>query len=439
MKTPRLTLLLIIVFGLAALVSPVIAQIEDPNTWLIEWSPAGNYIAIVDGFTLAILSPELEKVSVLHETPYSSNLSWLQFYTISWSPDDRYLAASFRENAYGISADEMNYIVIWESTTWDEVLRLDNQMAFAIAWSPDSQFFSNSETTFETTTGEIRGTIPRTHLGVPSTGAWSPTDDILVRGGSWVFLDPFTYERLTDNLFDGVTDFQPAFSPDGSHVAIVAADTDWRIDIINVATFQVERSISLPSEPLLVDSLTWLTTNELAVNLVADTSTVIIDPTVDVSPVLLEIPDAVDAWSPDGRRYTQFHRSLDDSHLVYSQIDRETGGTVAQIAIGETLATNRFEIFDHTTNSTITALTSGDVLDIDTMPANAVIHAKMSPETVGSVIFDLNGTQTIDNIAPYTIPVPPVGTYTLTATPYTEIDGQGEAGAPLTVNFTVVE
>jgi hypothetical protein len=70
---------------------------------------------------------------------------------------------------------------------------------------------------------------------------------------------------------------------------------------------------------------------------------------------------------------------------------------------------------------------------------------------MGSVQFALSGQQTrrhVENVVPYALfgdvkgdynkwyPAP--GSYTLTATPYTERDGKGAAGTPLTIRFTVV-
>src|SRR5690606_22350737 len=76
----------------------------------------------------------------------------------------------------------------------------------------------------------------------------------------------------------------------------------------------------------------------------------------------------------------------------------------------------------------------------------------VSTAPIGSVVFDLNGEEAyhIENIAPYTLngdydngskyyPVEfSMGTNTITATPYSEPNGTGEAGIPLTVTFEVI-
>ncbi|MFD1139791.1 T9SS type A sorting domain-containing protein [Larkinella insperata] len=80
------------------------------------------------------------------------------------------------------------------------------------------------------------------------------------------------------------------------------------------------------------------------------------------------------------------------------------------------------------------------------------IQALTTPASVGSVVFQLSGRQTltqIENAAPYALFkddggnfrgwTPAVGSYTLTATPYSGPNGTGTAGNPVTISFTVVD
>ncbi|MDQ4141116.1 MAG: T9SS type A sorting domain-containing protein, partial [Bacteroidota bacterium] len=67
------------------------------------------------------------------------------------------------------------------------------------------------------------------------------------------------------------------------------------------------------------------------------------------------------------------------------------------------------------------------------------------PREVGSVVLELNGKKITENEAPYDYPnssdsfeLTP-GNYIITVTPYTQAQGKGEAGIPLTVRFRVVE
>jgi len=80
------------------------------------------------------------------------------------------------------------------------------------------------------------------------------------------------------------------------------------------------------------------------------------------------------------------------------------------------------------------------------------VRAETNPSTVGSVAFEMSGDDSInrtENYAPYALLgdssgnysawEPGSGNYTLTVTPYSESGQGGTAGAPYTVNFTVID
>ncbi len=91
-------------------------------------------------------------------------------------------------------------------------------------------------------------------------------------------------------------------------------------------------------------------------------------------------------------------------------------------------------------------LSDGDTI----IEGTFTIRVETTPATVGSVVFGLNDNPRFkvenqdayalrgDNSGDYHAWLAEPGTYKLTATPYTEADGQGEAGTPLTITFTVV-
>ena len=123
---------------------------------------------------------------------------------------------------------------------------------------------------------------------------------------------------------------------------------------------------------------------------------------------------------------------------------------------GATLATaadvTGYTLINADTDLPIGALTPGMVLDLATLPTrNLNVRADTNPATVGSVVFSLSGAQThadTENLVPYALFsdiagdyfawTPPVGSYTLLATPYDGPDGTGAAGTPLTLSFTVI-
>jgi ELWxxDGT repeat protein len=112
-----------------------------------------------------------------------------------------------------------------------------------------------------------------------------------------------------------------------------------------------------------------------------------------------------------------------------------------------------FSLVDARDNVIVGPLTNGDVIDlaaIGTHKLNIIAHT--SPKTVGSVDFDLRGEATFDqydNQPPYCLArdnqnggyyqyLFSPGSYTLTATPYSEYMAGGTSGTPMTIGFSVV-
>ncbi len=92
-------------------------------------------------------------------------------------------------------------------------------------------------------------------------------------------------------------------------------------------------------------------------------------------------------------------------------------------------------------------LQTGDILNLTRLPSrNVYIQARTGPAQVGSVLFDLNETKLTENKTPYVYPGATAdffkltdGSYTLTAVPYTQANGKGSKGVPLTISFRAVE
>lgn len=133
------------------------------------------------------------------------------------------------------------------------------------------------------------------------------------------------------------------------------------------------------------------------------------------------------SWSPDG------------SQLSY--VDENISQSIEIIAAPNiSLSISDFTLINADTNLPIQTLNEGDVFDLSQMPtSNLTIHAKTTPSTVGSVVFDINGALQTDDTAPYEFTnwTPAPGQYTIAATPYSESGGTGTAGTPLTIDFTV--
>lgn len=88
------------------------------------------------------------------------------------------------------------------------------------------------------------------------------------------------------------------------------------------------------------------------------------------------------------------------------------------------------------------SLANGAEFELSTLPASVKFRSNTNPETVGSVKFELTGSATASftaNTTPYELNwTPVVGSYTLTATPYSGTGGTGTPGTPLTINFDVI-
>ncbi|MGV3556945.1 PKD domain-containing protein [Larkinella arboricola] len=110
-----------------------------------------------------------------------------------------------------------------------------------------------------------------------------------------------------------------------------------------------------------------------------------------------------------------------------------------------------FTLMNADTDQPIRIITSGEELNLATLPRNLNIRANTNPATVGSVKMVLSGQQTrtqTETGAPYALFgdkdgdynnwTPALGNYTLTGTAYTGASASGQAGPPLTVSFRVV-
>ncbi|KAA9339021.1 InlB B-repeat-containing protein [Adhaeribacter soli] len=118
------------------------------------------------------------------------------------------------------------------------------------------------------------------------------------------------------------------------------------------------------------------------------------------------------------------------------------------------LAVTGFNLINASTEQVIQPLSAGAVLNLAKLPTRKLnIQAVTVPATTGSVVMVLSGTQTknfTDSYAPYAVFgddrngnyyawTPSMGNYSLTATPYSAGNGTGNIGAPLTINFSVID
>lgn len=111
-----------------------------------------------------------------------------------------------------------------------------------------------------------------------------------------------------------------------------------------------------------------------------------------------------------------------------------------------------FTLINADTAQPVKTLNPGDILNLATLPTkNLNIRANTDPAKVGSVVLNLSGAEThqqVEEGAPYGLFrndaktysawTPALGKYILKATPYSKLRGEGSAGVPLEINFTVI-
>ncbi|CAN5387405.1 hypothetical protein BH23BAC1_BH23BAC1_05750 [soil metagenome] len=144
------------------------------------------------------------------------------------------------------------------------------------------------------------------------------------------------------------------------------------------------------------------------------------------------------------------------SRFIQSEDETRWDGIISRYLIlsePELPVVKNFVVINAITNDEIYLLEDGKVINlfvIDTKEIN--IRAFTDPEYTGSVKFTLTGDQNythIENVEPYALFAnlgsdffswkPALGNYQLTATPYSEPNGKGQAGVPLTVAFSVID
>ncbi len=111
-----------------------------------------------------------------------------------------------------------------------------------------------------------------------------------------------------------------------------------------------------------------------------------------------------------------------------------------------------FTLIDADKNTDLRELKQGDVLYLDELPRNLNIRANTAPKQVGSVLFMLNDRRYIESVYPYAIggevmrgnevdykAMDPLqeGTYSLSATPYSDLGRGGHKGIGMEITFDV--
>ncbi len=447
MKRLNVGLRLIVILGLFASRITMAAQVEyDPFIIsIITWSPDGTQYAIGGGTPPCNLDDKTGYGIKIYDGTTSEIITTLLGHncpvsSLAWSPDGTKLAS--------VSSVIGETIMIWDVKTGQLITELQGSGlgGDSLSWHPDGTRIagiflprspSGAAYIWDATTGIGTLTEPLDG-GAPtpvSEVKWSPDGHLLAtahdKGDSINIWDAQTLtlvKTLQVNHTNWV--FSLDWSPDSQ--SIVTSDKDGNILITNVNT----RSTTTLSSPGWIEHIVWNIDGRRLAVANSDTGVEIWDVTTEqlLETLTYEGRPYTVAWSPDG------------TQLIYGGWASE-GDAEAVIAVpaSSPRSITRFILVDADADEDIRPLEDGETITEETI----TIRVETEPAIVGSVVFRLDDEPRykVENEAAYALKgddngdyhawLAEPGTYTLTATPYTEADGGGEAGTPLTITFTV--
>jgi hypothetical protein len=261
----------------------------------------------------------------------------------------------------------------------------------------------------------------------------------------------------------------PASAPAGSSVQFTVDATGLAEGTYNATitgsssgfasdTFTVTLEVAKPAISFDPDSFTFIlkegeTDQDTVAASVADNGT----PEISLSgaPVWLSMPSTITAGSSvqfmvdtTGLSVGNYSATITGSAAGYSDgffdvtliVEPDTPAGPAVVS---------FSLVDADSDTVIRELVDGETLTLSELPDSLNIQINTNPPVVGSLIIGLNGNPNfkLENHAPYTLFGDwggnyyggdlPMGTFTLTGTPYSEISGSGTPGESLSITLTV--
>ncbi len=449
MKRLNVGLGLIVILGLFASRITMAAQVEyDPFIIsIITWSPDGTQYAIGGGTPPCNLDDKTGYGIKIYDGTTSEIITTLLGHScpvssLAWSPDGTKIASA--------SSVIGEPILIWDVKTGQLITELQGSElgGNSLSWHPDGTriagiilsptttgmaYLWDTATNIMTTREPLDGGAPTPVSEVK----WSPDGRLLATIRSkdgiiniWDAQTLTLMETLSTNHTNHVYSLE--WSPDSQSIA--TSDKDGNIIITDVNS---GLALALTS-PGRIPQIAWNPDGRQLATVNPDIGVEIWDVTTQQRIEMLSYegrPYTV-AWSPDG------------TQLIYGGWASE-GDAEAVIAVpaSSPRSITRFILVDADADEDLRPLEDGDTITEETI----TIRVETEPPIVGSVVFRLDDEPRfkVENEAAYALKgddngdyhawLAEPGTYTLTATPYTEADGGGEAGTPLTITFTVAE
>ncbi len=370
--------------------------------------------------------------------------------------------------------DVENRIIIYDPTTYQEMVLLDDGHYNASPdLSPDGTqivFVSDRDGDQELYMMDVDGTNLRqlTHNSTrDSWPIWSPDGtQIAYLSSSEDNVDLMVINidgSSTHNLTQGVgNNREPSWSPDGQKLAFIfyqaKTEENPRKYQVSVIDADGHNWIQLTDDNEVYNDPVWsqdgskiaVSTGEnfYSMNVNGTELTQITHETGDIGYFTWLSNDAIVFEKPQpGVPYYRINLDGSERQLIHLGLP----GLIEGVNLNRVItplqdeAIISFTLIDADTEEDVSFLYNGTTI---TQP-NITIRANTEPPIVGSVVFGLDDEPRfkVENEPAYALKgddngdyhawLAEPGTYTLTATPYTEADGGGEAGTPLTITFTV--
>lgn len=409
----------------------------------VEWSPDGNYIAtghdggviLWDGDSGALV----KRISV-HTQLFDSKPDVMD---LSWSPDSSLLALK-------LGNPDLIVLQVIDVTTNNVISEFSKGYLQGMDWNPTgNQIVANFIKNF--------GEHTTTYVADPFTGQilreFSPFKSLDYVGRrniseiKWLHLsNQFLVSYASNNAEAGFalidantgeivldiphTNGIRTFDINPQEDKIVFNDSDRQAFILNITTGELVLYLTSAYSFDSVSDIDWNPISDfLAIDLTSSDSSrgVLILNAQDGSFVYeYSVLSGSARWSPDGSRVLAIQNRAPLLFTPEGEITPQIPLIIAMALVDDTGEPFEF-------------LSDQSTLDLSQLTAytQVGISAFTNIENVQQVKFALNGSETLDHEEPFTIDLPPIGEYSLTATPYIQRNGELIEGTPLTVNFSV--